>query len=278
MKINIFFTEEYGNKMETNTKDTVRIEEPINSNISPSNLLTKTTETFEGSGDSSFELEENSTPEKNIGIRKYRPKRLPSGSDNSTSGSDCISYSFINMEAVSFLKTPDAGNREKYVNEENLLDSLFGSCDVTQSGKVHPSHLVDCVHSVIMPMRNDDEVRLMEGLVHLLDPKGEDTEVDSYTFTTAFNQWVDKYRLENADNSYLDKSGLSNRQILDEESIAQWCRRRHRSSGLDVSMFSYGSLEGNGGEMSLLEGTRRTETMEQRETKIELNLSHNKSL
>ncbi|XP_033101957.1 lymphoid-restricted membrane protein-like isoform X2 [Anneissia japonica] len=245
-----------------NFEDMMSREETTNPviKISPCSLLTKASETFEGSGDSSLELqEENSSAEKNIGVRKYRPRRFPSGSDNS-SECDYKSHSFINMEAVSFLRTPEGahGHVDRFVTEENLLDSLFHSCDVRKSGKVRPSDLIDCVHSIIIPRHQNNETKFAEDLACLLDPRGKDEEVDMKTFTCGVSQWITKCQLENMDNSvFLDKGVLnSSRLAAEDDVVPQWCssqRKRHKSLGLDVSMFSFGSLEGNGGDMSLLD-------------------------
>ncbi|XP_072097508.1 inositol 1,4,5-triphosphate receptor associated 2 [Mobula birostris] len=75
--------------------------------------------------------------------------------------------------------------------EEDLLDTIFYSCDVKHQGKVCVSKIVDYLRHTTS--RNSDDSGL-EDLCNMLDPDDKDVSIDLDTYRAVMKEWVEDCR------------------------------------------------------------------------------------
>ncbi|XP_071477113.1 uncharacterized protein [Diadema antillarum] len=141
------------------------------------------------------------------------------------------------------------------ITDEDLLNTLFQSCDTENVGRVPASQLIECIQMIVLPSDIEAEQHL-ENLAQTLDPTGLNMSVDLQTYHDRISMWVASLKNQNSGLS----EGDDNLNTIQEEDAAPahgspvWKSRRKidtslaTDTSLNVSAFSYGSLEAYGGD------------------------------
>ncbi|XP_072164772.1 uncharacterized protein [Diadema setosum] len=141
------------------------------------------------------------------------------------------------------------------ITDEDLLNTLFQSCDTENVGRVPASQLIECIQMIVLPSDIEAEQHL-ENLAQTLDPTGLNMSVDLQTYHDRISMWVASLKNQNSGLS----EGDDNLNTIQEEDAGPphgspvWKSRRKvdtslaTDTSLNVSAFSYGSLEAYGGD------------------------------
>ncbi|KAI0236426.1 Lymphoid-restricted membrane protein [Lamellibrachia satsuma] len=83
------------------------------------------------------------------------------------------------------------------ITEEDLLDSLFFTCDVNKNRKVPVSKLIETLKFTTGLTNEDPPHDHLEDLCRLLDPEGRDVHVNLSTYRKAMSLWIQTVRQKN---------------------------------------------------------------------------------
>ncbi|XP_070540468.1 putative leucine-rich repeat-containing protein DDB_G0290503 isoform X3 [Ptychodera flava] len=156
-------------------------------------------------------------------------------------------------------------NISRLITEEDLVDTIFYSCDPESTGKVTVSALLDYIRMIMLPAQLNESGDIEE-LGKILDPHGQDEIIDLQTYHIGVTKWIEALQSrsilscrgeDHTHNS--DFSETSSRQTpLESTPVPRWERSHHRQSGSspkssqgihDLSLVSFGSLETMGDDM-----------------------------
>ncbi|XP_071829501.1 uncharacterized protein [Apostichopus japonicus] len=77
----------------------------------------------------------------------------------------------------------------RLITEEDLLDTIFFSCDEHKTGRVPPSVLLEYV-KMIMISSHLDGTPVIDELANMLDPASMDIAIDLHTYQSAMAKWI----------------------------------------------------------------------------------------
>ncbi|XP_021364654.1 lymphoid-restricted membrane protein-like isoform X2 [Mizuhopecten yessoensis] len=96
----------------------------------------------------------------------------------------------------------DCGYNSRPMTEEDLIDSLFYTCDVDHVGKVHIHRLIEYLKLTNSNISENDKD--LKNLATMFDPQGIDTFIDLHKYRSTMKHWIESIRKQSFEGSQED--------------------------------------------------------------------------
>nr|XP_006814323.1 PREDICTED: putative leucine-rich repeat-containing protein DDB_G0290503-like [Saccoglossus kowalevskii] len=147
------------------------------------------------------------------------------------------------------------GNVSRLITEEDLVDTIFFSCDPESTGKVTVSKLLEYIRMIMLPAQLNESSDIEE-LGQILDPSGHDVNVCLSAYHAGVTQWIEilkqrKYEDEDGEGVHYDDApdretpveSTPERPLPIQRSLSTGSYQAPTRGISDISLVSFGSIE-----------------------------------